>query len=333
MTLEILPLRDLPVVQDAADDVDAFGGDDEGRDDEGEDEGDEDRHPGVILWRSLWNDPEQRAELDQLVRGVVVPSASKVATAMPSMPPMPCNVVHRVARLTQHDASDIADGRSTPRPGVMDETTDRLCVIEERSGLLVLEVGLEWHVVGAGPSRIVLPISSGMNILPGTQAQITSRPQNSAVRLRRLIIGGTPADWVVNDIRVGNRSQFSQSGDIPGELFASNAMGAELALEVVQTSMDLVMIVTYVGSNPEGASFTSGWICDIADEPTRPRHRRRLAVRWTPVGRQQGWMVGRTGEDADLDLLVGRTFAEVVRGEVSDAPGEDPVLEGPTGSE
>ena len=128
------------------------------------------------------------------------------------MASMPCNVVHRIARLTRRDASDIADGGSAPRPGVMDETTDRLCVIEERSSLLVLEVGLEWHVVAAGVSRVVLPIGSGMNVLPNTSAQITSRPQQSPVRLRRLIIGGAPADWIINSILVGNRSPGSAVG-------------------------------------------------------------------------------------------------------------------------
>ncbi len=29
------------------------------------------------------------------------------------------------------------------------------------------------------------------------------------------------ADWIVNDVKVGNKSQFSQSGDVPGELFGA----------------------------------------------------------------------------------------------------------------
>jgi hypothetical protein len=98
-------------------------------------------------------------------------------------------------------------------------------------------------------------MSSGVNILPNTSAQITSRPQNVAFRPERIIIGGSPSDWIVNDIKVGNRSQFSQSGDVPGEVFSVTAMDATFSMETVQTAMDFVMIVTYVGSKESGAPF------------------------------------------------------------------------------
>jgi hypothetical protein len=113
----------------------------------------------------------------------------------------------------------------------------------------------------AGPSRadrVVLPMSSGTNILPNTSAQITARPQNVAFRPERLIIGGTPADWIVNDIKVGNRSQFSQSGDVPGEMFAATTIDSFVSFETVQTAMDFVVLVTFVGSSESGAPFVCG---------------------------------------------------------------------------
>ncbi len=106
--------------------------------------------------------------------------------------------------------------------------------------------------------RIILPMSSGVNILPNTSAQITSRPQNVAFRPERLIIGGTPANWIVNDVKVGNRSQFSQSGDIPGELFSSTAVDVFVSMETVQTAMDFVMLVTFVGASESGEPFVCG---------------------------------------------------------------------------
>jgi len=112
-----------------------------------------------------------------------------------------------------------------------------------------------------GPSRadrILLPMSSGVNILPNTSAQITSRPQNVAFRPERIIIGGAAGDWIVNDVKVGNRSQFSQSGDLPGDIFAATTIDSFVSFETVQTAMDFVMLVTYVGTSESGAPFVCG---------------------------------------------------------------------------
>jgi hypothetical protein len=113
----------------------------------------------------------------------------------------------------------------------------------------------------AGPTRadrITLPMSSGVSIFPNTSAQITSRPQSVAFRPERIIIGGRPNEWIVNDVKVGNRSQFAQSGDIPGEMFASTTIDGYVSMETVQTAMDFVMVVTFVGDTQEGAPFVCG---------------------------------------------------------------------------
>jgi hypothetical protein len=106
--------------------------------------------------------------------------------------------------------------------------------------------------------RITLPMSSGVAIFPNTSAQITSRPQAVAFRPERIIIGGTPSSWIVNDVKVGNRSQFAQSGDVPGEMFAATTIDGFVSMETVQTAMDFVMVVTFVGDNQEGAQFVCG---------------------------------------------------------------------------
>ncbi len=114
-----------------------------------------------------------------------------------------------------------------------------------------------------GPTRadrVVLPMSSGVEILPNTSAQITSRPQDVAFRPERIVIGqaGTDkgaADWIVNDVKVGNKSQFSQSGDVPGDLFAATTIDSYVSFATVQTAMDFVMLVTYTGTNEAGAKF------------------------------------------------------------------------------
>ncbi len=112
-----------------------------------------------------------------------------------------------------------------------------------------------------GPSRaerVVLPMSSGVNILPNTSAQITSRPQTVAFRPERMIIGGNAGDWIINDVKVGNRSQFTQSGDVPGEMFAATTIDSFVSFETVQTAMDFVVLVTFVGASESGAPFVCG---------------------------------------------------------------------------
>ena len=59
----------------------------------------------------------------------------------------------------------------------------------------------------------------------------------------------------MNDIKIGNRSQFSQSGDVPGDMFATNAIDAFVSFETAQTAMDVVMVVTYIGLNESGVPF------------------------------------------------------------------------------
>jgi hypothetical protein len=127
------------------------------------------------------------------------------------------------------------------------------------------------HIEEAGPNlggdddRYVLPLSSGVPILPGQSAQITARVQTSEFRCQRVMISnaGTPggvADWVVNDLRIGNRSQFSQSGDVPGDMFATNAIDAFVSFETVRVEMDVVVIVTYVGPVEAGVPFFAAMI-------------------------------------------------------------------------
>jgi hypothetical protein len=114
-----------------------------------------------------------------------------------------------------------------------------------------------------GPTRAgreVLPMSTGVAILPSQSAQITARPQRVAFRPERVFVSnagtsGGAADWIVNDIKIGNRSQFSQSGDIPGDMFATNAIDGFVSFETAQTAMDVVMVVTYIGTNESGAAF------------------------------------------------------------------------------
>ena len=114
-------------------------------------------------------------------------------------------------------------------------------------------------------NRDILPMSTGVPILPTQSAQITGRPQVLAYRCGRFLISnagtaGGAADWIVNDIKIGNRSQFVQSGDVPGDLFATNAIDTFVRFETAQTAMDVVVVVTYIGLNESGCPFFGAMI-------------------------------------------------------------------------
>jgi hypothetical protein len=109
-------------------------------------------------------------------------------------------------------------------------------------------------------NRDILPMSTGVPILPTQSAQITGRPQTLVFKIGRFVISnagtaGGAADWIVNDVKIGNRSQFVQSGDVPGDLFATNAIDTFVRFESAQTAMDVVVVVTYIGLNESGCPF------------------------------------------------------------------------------
>lgn len=108
--------------------------------------------------------------------------------------------------------------------------------------------------------RWILPMSTGVPILPTQSAQITGRPQAMVFRVERFIISnagtsGGAADWIVNDIKIGNQSQFVQSGDVPGDMFATNTIDAFVSFRTAQTAMDVVVVCTYIGMNESGVPF------------------------------------------------------------------------------
>lgn len=77
--------------------------------------------------------------------------------------------------------------------------------------------------------REILPLSNGgIKILPSQSCVITARAAPDGFWPDHLSISGHgteggAADWIVNDIKIDNRSQFLQSGDIPGDMFATSA--------------------------------------------------------------------------------------------------------------
>ena len=107
--------------------------------------------------------------------------------------------------------------------------------------------------------RLILPMSSGVHVKPNKSAQITTRPQLHDFRAERIVISDAH-NWMVNDIRIGNVSQFIQSGDIPGSMFSSSSFDNFVRFQTCPAGMELNIVVTYIGNSEQGEAFVCGAI-------------------------------------------------------------------------
>lgn len=129
----------------------------------------------------------------------------------------------------------------------------------------------------------MLPLSAVFyqGLQPGEVTQITARPQRCPFRPRQLWIARDVASRIaIHDIKIGNRSQFAQSGDVPGDVFAVDmpviepeyvpneddpnrpltklvelrVRGSDRMLtfhaEECQTAMDLVVVIANISDTP-----------------------------------------------------------------------------------
>lgn len=137
--------------------------------------------------------------------------------------------------------------------------------------------------------RYLLPASASAQIPAHTSAQIICRPQMAPFKVTHLLVSRTCAEFFnINDLRVGNRSQFVQSGDVPADLFEVDApilessvfddlkpgemitikidkiigrLGLALDLELVEMALDLVLVVTNIDDLPR--VFRAAWLGEI----------------------------------------------------------------------
>lgn len=108
--------------------------------------------------------------------------------------------------------------------------------------------------------RQVLPLSSSALVLPHQSCLIRARVQPDGLALDHLTVSsagteGGAADWIVNDIKINNRSQFVTSGDVPGDMFATNAISSFVNFDVAGLGDEVSIVVTYIGTNANGCAF------------------------------------------------------------------------------
>ncbi len=104
----------------------------------------------------------------------------------------------------------------------------------------------------------VMPMSSSVvNVLPNVPKEIKSRVRKVAFRPEQIVIDGAE-DWIVNEIKVGNRSQSAREGNLPGAAFSATSTLRAFSMDTVHVAMDFLLVVTYVGASPTGAPFRCG---------------------------------------------------------------------------
>jgi hypothetical protein len=119
-------------------------------------------------------------------------------------------------------------------------------------------------IVGIRPAQrpTIVPISSKEAVLPIATTTIQARIQNAPFQIDSVVIqngntAGGAADWIINDIKIAGKSQFIQSGDIPGDLFATKAIDSFIKIEACTPGVMFEIIATYIGLNERGAIFAA----------------------------------------------------------------------------
>ena len=105
--------------------------------------------------------------------------------------------------------------------------------------------------VGAPPPQrpTIVPIAFDAPLTVLTLTTIGARIENAPLQLECIEIDGS-WDWLVNDLRIGGRTQFVQPGDIPGDMFELNAIDSFVTLEECAAGEEIEIDVTYIGVAP-----------------------------------------------------------------------------------
>ena len=124
-----------------------------------------------------------------------------------------------------------------------------------------------------------LPMSTYVAVLPTQSAQITGRPQcpQGGFLSERIVIADS-ADWIVNDVKVGNASQFAQAGDIPAQTFNSRAIGSHVMFDPVRPAQDFIVVTTRSPNCDGSASFFCGVQGRLVEEDASPRRTRARSI-------------------------------------------------------
>ena len=108
---------------------------------------------------------------------------------------------------------------------------------------------MEVPMVGNGPREFpmgfgITPVANGANVIINAQPQVNFRPS-------RLVIPDSIApSFMINDFKIGMRSQLVAPGSIPAQSFTQTAVGTAMALDTVNVGQFVTLDVTNVAAQP-----------------------------------------------------------------------------------
>lgn len=181
-------------------------------------------------------------------------------------PPVPIEVPGQLAALVERLKSAIA---AVNNAGSLEHRRARVAAqhLEFEIAPLVESLDLEGEIKKIGEAaiaaqqRVILPLSTELRLQFGQTAQITTHPQWHGLQIFKI---SCAPGFMIHDIKIGNRSQFEQAGSIRSE----DLHDRELLLDPLHSLMEIVLIVEYVGPDPEGAAFRASAEARIVSFPS-----------------------------------------------------------------
>lgn len=98
--------------------------------------------------------------------------------------------------------------------------------------------------------KVPMGFDSVAAIAAGATATITQRPQVPFRPARLLIPSDIAGVILVQDFKVGNKSQLAANGALPGRMFQEDATDSLLLLDTATPALDVTWIVQNIGGAP-----------------------------------------------------------------------------------
>lgn len=103
----------------------------------------------------------------------------------------------------------------------------------------------------------VQPIGfESLGVAATTQVVVTTQPQTWFKPMRLVIPGSIAPFFTVNNIIIGNKSQFPSPVAIPGETFIPEAQAVVMDLDTVNPALNLTLVVTNISGVPQNFRAT-----------------------------------------------------------------------------
>ena len=98
--------------------------------------------------------------------------------------------------------------------------------------------------------KVPMGFDSVTAVAPGATATIVQRPQVPFRPARLMIPSDIAGAILVQDFKVGNKSQLAANGALPGRMFQEDATDSLLLLDTATPALDVTWIVQNIGGAP-----------------------------------------------------------------------------------